>query len=467
VIPAINRLSVFNLFFAAAFHFPAVAATALPGSESAILTDLDESSLSWINPSRIVDSGNGFDFKMAAASGAKGMQGLLHFPAQVALGIEYAIIDSPYPWYSQKGENSFLVFSLAKGGFGKGPLENLRLGISARRYNEYNDLNDPRSFENPDEEVWAMDGGASWDLPIVESYGSFKLGLYSLQTLRGSPGSRQTGLQLRWLLPDSKWRFDGNLILNYPGSRQEWPYYWVRNRNLPDTRLAMTYLFKHVDMGAMWLPAYNLGGMTLDVHFQPFEFLPVISFGTDIVTGPGPYKWSTLTIHLDAKIRFVSDPEVPKDLQQSNRTRNMNPKHIVPDSSEFPALDSATWARNWALYQDEKIGMWRGTVWPYLNTFGMITSLYSPVGTTCLSVGAYKPGSFLMAGWATSLLAILFSDLTGEEKLMGWFIIQGAGKMTDFLLGRHHVLKHNRALLEKYHLTLLPQRRGGVLAISF
>lgn len=77
-------------------------AASFPGQSSAAFARLDESSLIWINPSRLADSGKGFDVGIGSGDGASRLHLALHLPAGYSLGWEYATLRAPEESYEYR-----------------------------------------------------------------------------------------------------------------------------------------------------------------------------------------------------------------------------------------------------------------------------------------------------------------------------------------------------------------------------
>ncbi len=467
----------FFLFLALSGHGGSDAwGEAIPGRESAILADLDGSGHTWINPARIADSGKGFDVGYAASGNIGGIRTVAQVPGSVAFGYEYASLATPRYYYSQSEESDgFHILSLAKRGFGTGPwMEGLRLGVSLRYANRVHSFSRYGDYEGMLHDMWALDAGLGLDVPLPEYQGRLSLGAYALQAATGMLGPRHLGFQAKWLDPSGWLRLDGSVDAYNPRYRQEWNSYEERNSSVPNARLAAAVLFTHAELGAAVLPSYGLYGPTLDVKFRSWSILRDLGFGFGLLVNPTVGGGSVFTGHLEAKIRFKSDTALARDY---DRYRRIHPGPIAPPAvavvdSASPALDEDQWNRNWALYQEDKIGAWQGVVWPYVNTFGLYTTLYIPAGTNCLAVGRYAPGFALLGGWvAVGALATFYPDEDSNAPGVIFVLGEAGLKLVDWALARRFVKAHNRELRRKYRLGAAPvfqgSAQGAQLSLAF
>jgi hypothetical protein len=141
---------------------------------------------------------------------------------------------------------------------------------------------------------------------------------------------------------------------------------------------------------------------------------------------------------------------------------------VPADTGVAPAnvLNQDDWEKRRAWYQDNKIGAWRGVVWPYVNTFGVVTTLFFPAGTSCLGVGDFGPGFALMGGWAALLAYNIVGDGSVEARGTVYVVGQIGMKLTDLVLSQVFVHKYNRNLRERLRIAALPQPKGSVFLVG-
>lgn len=450
----------------------------MPGRESAILADPGGSGHTWINPARIADSGVGFDAGYAAAGNVSALRSVLHLKGSYAIGYELAAYARPDIHYTRSGETEkFQTLSFAKRGFGAGSWsKGLRLGASLRYAGQVYGSTGYDGYGNTDENVWALDAGMSLDVPLPEYQGRLTLGAYALQATTGLLGPRQLGFQANWLDPSGWLRVDGAVDAYNPRNRREWRYFMARESGIPNMRLAAAGLFSRAEIGAAMLPAYDMFGPTLKVKFHSWSILRDLGFGAEFLLDPSDGGGSVMTGHLEAKFRFKADTALARDYERYRRRRPgpINPPApaVSPEDSAAPALDEDHWNRNWALYREDKIGAWHGVVWPYVNTFGVYTTIYIPAGTSSLSVGNYTPGFVLLGCWAaTAAVATFYPDEDSDAPLAIYVIGQIGLKLVDWALARRFVKAHNRELRRKYRLGAAPvlqgPAQGALLSLAF
>jgi hypothetical protein len=439
----------------------------MPGRESAILEDPGGSGHTWINPARIADSGTGFDIGYRASGNVGGIRSVFHVPGSIAFGYEFATLSSSYRNNSESpGADGFHVLSFAKRGFGSGPwMEGLRLGFSLRYANHVQSYD---RYQESGENVWALDAGLGLDLPLPEHLGRLGLGAYALQATTGMLGPRQAGFQAKWLDASGWLRVDGAVDAYEPRYRREWLLFVERNASAPNMRFAAAGVFPYAELGAATLPAYGMFGPTLEVKIHSWGILRDLGLGMQFLLNGADGGGSVMTGHLEAKIRFKSDTALARDY---DRYRRGHPGPIAPpaaplaasaEDSASPALDEDQWNRNWALYREDRIGPWQGVVWPYVNTFGVYTTIYIPAGTNCLSVGCYAPGFVLLGGWAAiAAVAVMYPDEDSDAPMAIYVIGQVGLKLVDWALARRFVKAHNRELRRKYRLGAAPVFRGS------
>ena len=315
------------------------------------------------------------------------------------------------------------------------------------------------------------------DIPLPDDLGRFTLGAYALQATTGMLGQRQAGFQAKWLDPSGWFRVTGDFDAYNPRYRREWSPFVERQSGTPNMRLAAAVLIIHAEFGAATLPAYGMTGPTLEVKFPSWGFLRDLGFGVEYLLNPTDGGGSVLAGHLEARIRSKSDTIPSRDYSRNRRGRRgypgptAGPGAFAEDSATL-AQDVALWNRNRALYRENRIGAWRGLVWPYVNTFGVYTTIYIPAGTSCLSVGCKTAGLVLLGGWAATIAAAsLYPDLDSKERMKTYFIGQIGLKLVDWALARHFVKAHNRELRRKYRLGAAPvfqgSAQGAGLSLAF
>lgn len=187
-------------------------------------------------------------------------------------------------------------------------------------------------------------------------------------------------------------------------------------------------------------PALASNRLGLTFHVGWFDFGGQVALGETLPAGPtlalsiptrtrmrsirleaGSYFWSyeryakaQLDVSLRATFQTKRDGARTYAEYRARLPATAAPAAPPPDADTGVApervLDEATWEQREALYRERKIGVWRGVVWPYANTFGFFTTLLIPAGTSCLGVGEYGPGFALLGGWSALVGYTLFAE---------------------------------------------------------
>lgn len=486
----------------------------LPGHESALLAFLEDKRMAWVNPARISTPGEaGMDLGYSLTSPVQEYLVRLHFPLGFGFAYEGSGVDWPLEYSSgdfssfNATSNYFHTIALAKAGFGPSPwLTGLNLGLATRYFYSIK----PGSFSGNEGEagnIWSLEGGMAWTLPGMVPWGDLTLGLFTLQTSSRLAVDRMEGVQARWMDASGLWDLSGNFILDYPRYRPEMdPYLPLQSRHGTHS-LGLTLHKGRWDLGAVGFPTYRIAGAKVRWKIETRSLLRRFSLGLEAYGG-GAMAYRQMGIYAGG-ISFEGDFRTPKDeavvRSYADYRRNRaeatpgrapeqesadpataaargiapDPAHLDPaipgpgvqDPNGHEPLSEEQWRRNMADYERERIGTFRGVVWPYLNTFGYFTTYIVPAGTSSLAVGETVPGFTMLLIWCG-----LFAGLTLDAEDFGplamtYVVGQPALKLVDLYLARRHVNGHNRALKEKYRLTMQPQPRldgaGALVVLDF
>jgi hypothetical protein len=483
--PAFRVLALAALLPASA----ALAAAVLPGNDVAVITGLEDKRFIWVNPARLAAEDSA-DLRFGYAGFARNGSLYTHFdlPAGFAAAWEIGKTYQPdnfrydvgydYSYYYQR-ETSFYSFALAKQGFASGGfLSQVSLGLNSRYFQyigpQTNDFGGTGSNIN---KAWSLDGGVVSDVPLGSLYGDLTLGLYSLQITSALFLHRFTGLQGRWADASGRWGLSGNIALVDPEGYRELPPAWTASEHIPASRIALDFTAGNWSFEGQALPAFGVAGLGFGWHWPlrtilwdvglNVGMLSAIDHVSPVMTGRleaafrGPRGAGMARTYSGYRRRTL--PDRPADSLAARDTATL------PPVTDVGRLSEADWNRNWALYQEDRIGFWRGTAWPYVNTFGWFTTFIIPAGTSCMAVNEYIPGAVMFAGsiglWVYMNSAV--DDSAEEERRFAIFALGQAGlKLTDFLWARYSVKHYNAGLRKKYRLALAPDPRGGAALMA-
>jgi len=463
-------------------------AVEFPGHVNALMATPQSREFIWINPANLnlADDSTGVEAGYAYAAGTNAFSALLHLPHGISAGFGHAQdylnggqsnvvygrlgdIGDPYT-SSTQDEPAFLAMALAKRGFGSERwLSGLSLGLATRRYAFSGVLIQPTGSEiGSHGTFWSLDGGLAWDLPPWEGLGKLHLGVYALQISTASSADRLIGTQWQWWDQSGIWDVEANLILSNPGKSDPInPHTPEPDTSFPAHRVALSFHLGIFDFGGQVLPARQLAaGPMVRLNIPTHTVLRNLSLEA------GAYFWSKegsaqSTGNLGIRATFHA-PRAPGDHETYAEYRKQKPAGAIAsasvpvDTSVAPPeiLDQASWEKRRTWYQDQKIGVWRGTVWPYVNTFGFYTTFFVPAGTSCLAVGDYLPGFVLLGGWAAIFTYNTFGNGSTEKRAAVYALGQIGFKLTDLVLSQVYVHKYNRSLRERLRITALPMPGG-------
>lgn len=457
----------------------------MPGRQIAAYTNIDDNGPIWVNPANTVDSSTGIELGAHSFGNVGGYRAILNLPGNLAIGYEYGEVALKNWGYPYQFHNNFQVLSLARKGFGsEGWIDKLRLGISIRY--AQNLLVDNYFVENSFnyENVWAIDAGLSQDIPLPKFLGQLTVGSYFLQASNLIFGPHQLGLQMKWLNYSNYLRIDGNLTAFNPMRRQEFDF-WSKNPSTfaPESRISATTILPIADIGISYLPVYNLYVPSLELKIPSWSYLQELRVGFYSALPLEHYAFVGI-LNMNVKLRFNNgekrEPDSTRYLQEREKRVQDYHQYLLEHSVKASAtksdsssiiLDETKWNAI-TDYNNERIGVWRGVVWPYVNTFGIYTTLFSPAGTSSLAVGNYNQGLLLLGGVATGFGLTFLSYSIEEQKFLdSIFSLNIVLKIVDWALARRFVKAHNRQLRLKYNITAFPisdrEMQGAGLALNF
>lgn len=466
------RPSIFALFAALLPACPALHAAAdIIGNLEAVRVTPQDREYVWVNPANLSAAGDssGLEAGFSGMGHEGAYAALAHFPLgfSAGFGLGTASVEQAR-WNDDPA--IFMAFALAKRGFGASPwLSGLSLGLDTRRItlDEY----DARYGEGEIRTHWALDGGMAWDLPPWGGWGRLQVGFYALQTRARSGAERLLGSQWQWRDESGLWDAEVNYILmgDSRPARENSPYWFGYDAD-PTGRLALAFHVGWFDLAGQALLGDALAaGPAVRLNIPTRTRLRRVSLEAS------GYAWNgsaapRMEASFGLRATFLAGRREPARTYGEYRSRMPPGSEAAPpppaDTGVAPVaiLDQATWEQREALYQDGKIGVWRGIVWPYANTFGYLTTFLIPSGTSCLGVGDFGPGFALMGAWAALAAYATIGDASPEMRGTFYGVGQIGLKLTDLVLSQIHVRRYNRDLRRRLKLAVMPGPGGASLA---